>query len=146
MEWNEMFTQAHQPTYDDIESYIGGKGKELWQAVFRFMEDTYKSMPKMTYSVCSGKPGWNVKFQKSGTAFGTLYPEKNQFTVFMVISYKLEQEMELAKLELSPKFRSYYESADDYMKMGRWMMFPVQSVEDFEDYKKLCHLKMKPKR
>ena len=145
MEWHILFPETHQPTYTEIENFIGGKGKELWCSLFDFMDSTYKSKPKMTYSVCSGAPGWNVKFQKSGTAFGTLYSEINRFSVFMVISYKLAPEADLIVPELSPKVQELWQSANDFMKNGKYFMLRIESDSDLEDYKKLCDVKLKPK-
>ncbi len=145
MEWSSLYTAAVQPTYEEIQDYIGGEGRALWKSLFDFMENTYKCKPKMTYSGCSGKPGWNVKFQKSGQAFGTLYPEIGGFSVMMVIAYRLDPEMEFAKLDLSPKMREIYENSGDYMKMGRWFMFRIETEADLADYKRLCAVKLKPK-
>jgi cellobiose phosphorylase len=91
------------------------------------------------------KPGWNVKFQKSGQAFGTLYPEKNTFSVFIVIAYRLEGVMQTVKHQLSDAMRERYEAAGDFMKMGKWMMFQVKSKKDLDDYKLLVSVKMAPK-
>ncbi|MDR0324695.1 MAG: DUF3788 domain-containing protein [Oscillospiraceae bacterium] len=145
MEWNTLFPAELQPTYEDIEEYIGGTGKDLWKDLFEHMDKAYKAKPKMTYSGCSGQPGWNVKFQKSGQAFGTLYPEEGSFSIFMVISYKLAPEAEAALPELSPKMRELYQSAGDFMKMGKWFMFRIKSETELEDYKRLCAVKLKPK-
>mgnify|MGYP000848382065 FL=1 len=146
MEWNELYTKENQPGFDQIAEYIGGDGRRLWESLFSYMTEAYGAKPRMSYSGCSGKPGWNVKFQKSGTAFGTLYPEQGAFSVFMVISYKSDAEMELAKMLLSPEMRARYEEAQDYMKMGKWFMFQVKSDEDLQDYKILMSVKMKPKK
>jgi hypothetical protein len=145
MDWNTLFPATHQPAYENIEEYIGGTGKHLWKSLFAFMENTYKAKPKMTYSVCSGKPGWNVKFQKSGQAFGTFYPEEDGFSVFFVLSYKLAPEADAAMPLLSPKMQELYKDAGDFMKMGRYMMFRIENERDFEDYKRLCAIKLKPK-
>ena len=145
MEWNTLFPSEHQPTYENIEEYIGGTGRGLWNSFFEYMEKAYKAKPKMTYSVCSGKPGWNVKFQKSGQSFGTLYPEENGFSVFFVISYKLAPAAEDVLPSLSRKFQELYQSAGDFMKMGRYMMLRIETELDLEDYKRLCEVKLKPK-
>ena len=108
MEWNALFPPEHQPTYENIEEYICGTGRELWSSFFEYMETAYKAKPKMTYSVCSGKPGWNVKFHKSGQSFGTLYPEENSFSVFFVISYKLAPSAEAVLPSLSQKFQELW--------------------------------------
>lgn len=149
MEWNEMFDNTNQPTLADMESFISAngteqEGRELWNKLFEYMQRSYKAKPKMSYSGCSGKPGWNIKFQKSGVSFGTLYPEENGFSVFIVIGYKSDLIMEVIKQQLSPKMREIYDNSQDYMKMGRWMMFRIEKKEDLDDYILLMSAKMPP--
>ena len=145
MEWKEIFPKEHKPTIDEIAEYIGGDAKELWQELMNYMETAYSAKPKLSYSVCAGKPGWNVKFQKSGQSFGTLYPEENSFSVFVVISYKLDPLMEAVLPKLSPEIAELYRQAGDYMKLGKWMMFRISDVSGVEDYKNIISIKMPPK-
>ncbi len=145
MEWKTLFPSDHQPTMEEIEDYIGGEAKGIWQTLMAYMDQVYKVKPKFTYSICAGKPGWNIKLQKSGQSFGTLYPEENSFSVLIVISYKLDPEMGILLPELSDTMASRYKDAGDYMKIGKWMMFPIKNREDLEDYKKLISVKMAPK-
>jgi hypothetical protein len=44
--------------------------------------------------------------------------------------------------------RKRYDAAQDYMKIGRWMMFKISSKRDLKDYKLLMSVKMaaKPKK
>ena len=146
MQWQEIFTQDTQPTMEDIAEYIGGEAKLLWQALMEYMEEEYKVKPKLSYSCCSGKPGWNIKFQKSGQSLGTLYPEENSFSVLLVISYKLEQKMEDILPALSTNIAEIYKQAGDYMKIGKWVMFQIKDSVTLEDYKKLISVKLPPKR
>lgn len=146
MEWKDMYPQINQPSFEAMADYIGGEGRRLWDSLFDYMDTAYSAKPKMSYSGCSGKPGWNVKFQKSGQAFGTLYPEEGAFSVFMVIAYKHNADMETLREELSPEMRAQYDNAQDYMKMGRWMMFRICNEKDLQDYKLLMSVKLKPKK
>lgn len=146
MEWKDLYPQINQPSFEAMADYIGGEGRRLWDSLFDYMNTAYSAKPKMTYSTCSGKPGWNVKFQKSGQSFGTLYPEEGSFSVFMVISYKHEAEMEILRNKLSPEMCTQYDNSQDYMKMGRWMMFRICNENDLQDYKLLMSIKMKPKK
>lgn len=146
MQWQEIFSQDTQPTMKDIAEYIGGEAKLLWQALMEYMEEEYKVKPKLSYSCCSGKPGWNIKFQKSGQSLGTLYPEENSFSVLLVISYKLEKNMEAILPVLSTNIAELYKQAGDYMKIGKWVMFQVKDLATLEDYKKLVSVKLFPKR
>lgn len=145
MDWKTLFPSDHQPTMEEIEDYIGGEAKGIWQSLISYMDQAYKVKPKFSYSICAGKPGWNIKLQKSGQSFGTLYPEENSFSVLIVISYKLDTEMELLIPELSEAMANRYKVAGDYMKVGKWMMFSIEKWEDLEDYKKLINVKMAPK-
>lgn len=145
MEWHELFNQTRQPSFEDMEEYIGGEGAHLWRELFDHMQTAYNAKPKMTYSGCSGKPGWNVKFQKSGQSFGTLYPEESAFSVFVVVAYKLDGAMEEIKPKLSGVMRERWEGAPDFMKAGRYMMFQVTGPRDLEDYKLIMSVKMPPK-
>jgi hypothetical protein len=144
MEWSKMFPGERKPTMEDIAEYIGGDARELWESLINYMERAYKAAPKLSYSVCSGKPGWNVKFQKSGQSFGTLYPEENSFSVFIVISYKLAPVMDEVINTLSEETAEIYRQAGDYMKLGKWMMFQIKDGVGVEDYKKLMSVKLAP--
>jgi hypothetical protein len=146
MQWQEIFSSDTQPTMEDIAEYIGGEAKLLWQSLMEYMETEYKVKPKLSYSCCSGKPGWNIKFQKSGQSLGTLYPEENSFSVLLVISYKLEQKMEAILPALSTNIAELCKQAGDYMKIGKWVMFQVKDLATLEDYKRLISVKLSPKQ
>ena len=92
MNWNTIYPKDQKPTMDDIANYIG-EAKDLWLSLISYFDTTYKVKPKLSYSGCGMKPGWNVKYQKSGQAFGTLYPQENAFDVMAIISYKLDSQM-----------------------------------------------------
>jgi hypothetical protein len=66
---------SHMPAYDEIVDYINLPAQELWRQINHFIQQRYSATPKIMYSKCSGKPGWNVKYQKSGKSLCTLYPE-----------------------------------------------------------------------
>lgn len=144
MNWNDLFPKDKQPTMEDITDYIG-EAKELWLSLISYFESAYKATPKMTYSGCGMKPGWNVKYQKSGQAFGTLYPQENSFDIMIVISYKLDASMESTLPLLSEPTANLYLSASDYMKMGKWMMLRIDNKQILEDYKKIIAVKLPPK-
>ncbi len=146
MQWHEIFSKDTQPTMEDIAEYIGGEAKLLWQSIIEYLEKEYKVKPKLSYSGCSGKPGWNIKFQKSGQSLGTLYPEENLFSVLLVISYKLEQDMEAILPELSTNIAELYKQAGDYMKIGKWVMFQIKDLATLQDYKKLISVKLPTKQ
>jgi len=145
MEWNEAYPSTVEPTFDEITAFIGGEAGEKWNALRAHIETTYKAKPKLTYSVCSGKPGWNLKYAKSGQAFGTLYPEQGAFSVFLVVAYKLDDAMRRALPDMSAGMQEMYANAPDFMKAGRWMMFGLDG-DLIEDYKKIIAVKMENRK
>ena len=140
-EWYELFPKEKEPTMGDIADYVGSV-KGLWLSLIDYFETAYKIKPKLTYSGCSGMPGWNIKFQKSGQAFGTWYPRPGTFYVMIIVGYKLDAQMELLLPVLSDYTADSYRRAGDYMKIGKWMMLKADNAQVFEDYKKICGLKL----
>lgn len=145
MEWKDVYPADRQPTLEDMSDYMGNEAGQLWQSLVQYMDTAYKAKPKLSYSICAGKPGWNVKFQKSGQSFGTLYPEKDGFSVFIVFSYKLAPLVEAMLPEIHPDLAALYRQAGDYMKLGKWMMFRIADAAGVEDYKRLIAVKLPPK-
>jgi hypothetical protein len=127
----------------DIAKYTGGF-KPVWNGLLEYFEAAYKCSPKMTYSCCGMKPGWNLKFQKGNANFGTWYPLPGAFDVMFVWSYKLDSEMMLLVPTLSTEMAGLVQNADDFMKNGRWIMFCADNSEIVEDYKRMCAVKKAP--
>lgn len=144
MTWCELYPSDKQPSMQEMAYYIGN-AKDLWVSLISYIENTYKIKPKLSYSNCGMKPGWNVKYAKSGQAFGTLYPEKDSFSVFVVISYKLDLIMQSQLPQLSKEIADLYNQAGDYMKLGKWMMFQINDAVRLEDYKKIINVKLPAK-
>ena len=141
MKWHELYPSSIQPSMEEITNYIG---THLWTSLTAYFESAYKAKPKISYSNCS-MPGWNVKYSKSGAAFGTLYPAEGAFDVMVIVSYKLTEEMELILPSLSEKTAELYRNAGDYMKMGKYMIFRINEEQLLEDYKKIVAVKLQPK-
>lgn len=80
---------GYTPEYDQIFDYMNETAQAYWQDLNSFIRQEYKASPKQMYSKCSAKPGWNVKYQKSGKSICTLYPEKEGFTALVVITLDL---------------------------------------------------------
>lgn len=144
MNWNELYPSDKKPSMNDIADYIG-EAKNLWLSLTTYMETSYQTKPKLAYSGCGMKPGWNVKYQKSGQAFGTLYPQENAIDWMIIISYKLDSIMNETLPLLSNQTADLYRSAGDYMKLGKWMMVRIDSEQTLEDFKKIVSVKLPPK-
>jgi len=141
-EWHELYPKEVQPSEAEILSFLGAKAALLWKELMKRNEATWKAKSKLTYSVCSGKPGWNLKLQKRGKSLGTLYPERGSFSVFLVLPYSADDSMRAALPELGKELARLYLEAEDFMKIGKWMMFQIRNREELEDFYKICDIKL----
>jgi len=144
MDWNEQFPADKPPAMEDIARQMGN-AEPLWHSLLDYFETAYGTAPKLAYSCCTMKPGWNVKFQKSGQSFGTFYPNRDFFEASFVLSYKFDNAMDLTLPLLSEATSAQWRIAEDYCKLGKTMMLRIDNAQTLEDYKKIIAVKLAPK-
>jgi len=128
------------PTHDEILAYINEPARQWWRDLNSFFQQNYKSAPKITYSKCSGKPGWNVKHRKSGKSLCTLYPEKDSFIALVVIKLDLVPVIEGLSYEWAPCILDTIKTAKPF-NGTLWLMIRVEDRKVFDDVKQLLMLK-----
>lgn len=133
---------CHTPTYDEINNYVDGSAQFLWHDINSFIQEKYKASPKITYSKCSAKPGWNVKYQKSGKSLCTLYPEKEGFVALVVISPDMVPVIEAMAREFETEVLKTIKSAKPFNRT-LWLMIQVNRDAVLNNIKKLLLLKVK---
>ncbi len=135
-----ILNDDYVPDFEEISNYMDDPGRELWQDFNQYVMENYKTRPTIAYSSCSAKPGWNVKYKKSGKSLCTLYPEKVGFVALIVV-----------KLALLPEIDSLDSVITDIAKAAKpfngtkWLMIPVQNKKILEDVKELLFLKQSAK-
>lgn len=129
------------PDMTQIKDYITGDAHQRWCSLIDYIENTFASKPKITFSVCAAKPGWNVKYKKSSRALCTLYPEKASFTALMVLGEKDRFSFDAVQSMYSEYLRDLYANSD-LLGSSQWLMIKVTTDEILEDVKKLMHLKL----
>lgn len=135
-----MLDGSHMPEYDEIVGYMNLPARNLWENINNFIQQKYKSSPKIMYSSCSGKPGWNMKYQKSGKSICTLYPEKDGFVVLIVVTLDLMPVIEALSEEFSEETLQTIRTAKPY-NGTKWLMLQVKNDLQLEDVKQLISLK-----
>ena len=136
---------SHMPAYDEIDEYINLSARELWRQINHFIRQRYKAEPRIMYSKCCAKPGWNVKYQKSGKSICTLYPEKDSFVVLVVIALDLLPIIEALSEELTGSVLDTIRRAKPF-NGTLWLMLQVENTSVLEDVKQLLILKQDTKR
>jgi len=142
MQWHELFPKDKPPSEEDISAWLGTETAGIWKDLITTCQQRWKARSRLTYSVCSGKPGWNLKLQKSGKTLGTLYPEQGSFSVFVVVPFSAGPMMQELLPDLSTELADLYRNADDFMKAGKWMMFRITRRETMQDYLKILAVKL----
>ena len=136
---------SHMPAYDEIADYINLPERELWRQINHFIQERYKTSPKIMYSTCSAKPGWNVKYQKSGKSLCTLYPEKNSFVSLVVITLDLLPIIEALPEEFTAETLQKIRTAKPF-NGTLWLMLQVKRDLQLNDVKQLLLLKHETER
>lgn len=136
---------SHTPDYDEIDGYINDPARGLWRQINSFIRERYKAEPRITYSKCAGKPGWNVKYQRSGKSICTLYPEKEGFITLLVVTLDLLPVVEAIYEEFTPGIRDTIKGARPFNGTV-WLMLQVNDEAALADVKQLLILKQDAKR
>jgi hypothetical protein len=136
---------SHMPDYDEIDEYINLPARELWRQINHFIQQRYNASPKIMYSTCAAKPGWNMKYQKSGKSLCTLYPEKDSFVALVVITLDLLPVIEALSEELTEEVLNTIKRAKPF-NGTLWLMLRVDDERVLGDVKQLMLLKQEIKR
>ncbi len=142
MNWSECYPKTQMPNLQQISIFVANP---LWEELCAHLESCYDVLPKIEHSICSGAPGWNVKYKKSGRALCTLYPSHGYFTCLVSVGSREAMEAELLLSVCTETVRSLYWSTAPY-NGGRWLMIPVSSPEILDDVKRLIALRVHKKR
>lgn len=124
------------PSFDDITAYINPSARTLWADLNTFIQETFKAKPKIAYSICAGKPGWNVKYQKSGKSLCTLYPDRDCLIALVVIKAEMAALIQSARPALHPVIRHLIETGKPFNNTF-WLMIPLEDQAVLESVKDL---------
>jgi len=128
---------------DAIGQYIGEPGRQRWADLNAHIEGAYRARPQIAYSVCAGKPGWNVKYKKGGRALCTLYPEPDGLTALVVLSAQDIARFEAARASYTDTLNRLFDETTLF-NGTRWLMIRVEDDAVLEDVKRLFTLKLQP--
>ena len=141
MSWLEAYPKEQEPTLEEIARFIDSP---LWNGLCDWAEGTYAIAPKVEHSTCSGAPGWNVKYKKSGRALCTLYPDAGAFTALVTIGAKEATQAELLLQTCTDYIRELYTRTKTF-NGARWLMIRITDAQVLADVKQFIRLRVAPK-
>jgi hypothetical protein len=139
-----MIDKSHEPTEEEMVNFIGGRAREAWLEIRKFIRDHYDIVAETSFY--GAKYGWAIRYRKSGKTLCTLFPEKGGFTVLIILGKKESNKFLTIQTEISPKIQKLFENAKQY-RDGRWLWIRISSNKDeVNDVIKLLRIKRKPRR
>jgi len=142
MLYQRMIDVDIKPTEDDITKTVGEKSS-FWLGIRKYVEENYDFAPELVYY--GQKYGWTLRYRKSGKTLCSLFPEKDAFTVLVVLGKK-EVEKTFSIIDrLNPEVRTLFENAEQ-KRDGRWLWIRVLINDDVESIKVLLNVKRKPNK
>ena len=131
------------PTNKDLDKLIGSDKFAVWNALCNTIDGLY-DMDKLW-----GKGGkewtYEYKYRRGGKTLCALYAKENRVG-FMIIFGKAEREkFEADKTDYSIELQNVYDQATTYHD-GKWMLFELEDISLFDDFKKMLAIKRKPNR
>lgn len=143
MDNQRLWDKADIPSEEQIYSFIGAEAKEAWIALSHFAEQNYDHQPELNYG---GKNyGWNVRYRRSGKTLFNMFPEKESFTVLLVLGKKEIEAYTSRMEEFGAHFKSVYEASAQFHD-GRWLWIKVHSMDELKDIEQMILIKKKPKK
>jgi len=142
MPYQRMLDKNQEPSEGEILVHLGNSSS-LWFDIRSYLDQTYDFVPELVFY--GKKYGWTIRYRKSGKTLCSLFPEKDSFTILVVLGKKEVDKLDSQIEQLNPNVRSIFKNADQYHD-GRWLWIRVSSDEDVESIKLLLTKKRKPKK
>jgi hypothetical protein len=134
--------KTRTPNEEEIKRFLGTQASEAWSEIRQFIESRYDFTSETAfYGV---KHGWTVRYRKSGKTLCSLFPEKGQFSVLIVLGKKESEKALSIHDELTPQINNVLRSTEQ-LHDGRWLWIRVANTEDINGVKRLLLVKRKPK-
>jgi hypothetical protein len=138
-----MTESGKPPTPSQVEEWIGKKPYKFWKRLTQLIEQSYPSLFTPEWLFGGKKHGWSLRYKK-GKSFCTFIPERNRFSILIVLGAEERAKVEAIRNELSMRTRKDYEKATTYHD-GKWLFLTVDAGDVLADVEKLLAVKREPK-
>ena len=140
-EYKRLLDKKNEPTKKFIEEYIGER-VQLWRKIHNYLNKYYDFKPETVFF--TKKYGWTVRYRKSGRTLCYFFPEKDAYSVLIVLGKKEVEKVEANLKELNQKTLKTFQTTEQ-LHDGRWLWLRIMDESDLSSLKTLIHAKRKPK-
>ena len=142
VQYQRMLDKERKPSEKEVLGYLGGNAADAWADIVSFLRTSYDFSPELDYG--GTKYGWSIRYRKSGKSLCTLYPEKDAFTILVVLGKKEVEQFEAHMDEFSMKLVELFNCAKQFHD-GRWLWIRILDKSNIKDIRRLIVIKKKPK-
>jgi hypothetical protein len=128
------------PTEEVMMKFLGKQGGKMWKAITEYVSENYEFEPVRENDELES----SIRYRRSGKTLITFYPKKDELTVLIIFGKKEVEKFENSKDEFSADIVELFEKTRQYHD-GRWLHIKAPPFKNFNDIKKLLHIKRRPK-
>lgn len=129
-----------RPTKEQLIDIVQNHANLLLKDICKFAETELGATEQIDYSVCSGAPGWNLKYKKSSKSLCVIYPEAEKVIILVTISGEVLSTFEIIKSSFSAYTVKLADSVVPF-NGAKWLMINVSNQDICNDVKNLIRLK-----
>lgn len=142
-----MLDRAKQPTFEEMDDWIGQPIATEWLRLRRMLEKTYHIEP--VFNDGGKRYGWNLQYRILKRPLCEMYPEHGSFTALVILG-KAELEKALEQIDSYGLLVQKALKETTRYHDGCWMYIrvtdPVTAHQDILDIFELVLIKKKPKQ
>jgi hypothetical protein len=129
------------PTDEAMMSFLGKQGGKIWKTITTYLSENYEFEPVREKNEVDS----TIRYRRSGKTLITFYPKKDELTVLIIFGKREVEKFKNSKEDFSTEIGELFENTKQYHD-GRWLHIKVPPFNDFEDIRKLLHIKRSPKK
>jgi len=136
-----LLDKNNTPTLNSLEKHVGTRSN-LWRKINKYIQDKYDYLPEITYFTKS--LGWTIRYRRNGKTLCYLFPERNSFSILIVLGSSEAEKIEAHKNDLNQKTLDIFNNTEQ-LHDGRWLWIKEVEMDDLPSFKLLLAAKKKPK-
>ncbi|MFW9968493.1 MAG: DUF3788 family protein [Candidatus Thorarchaeota archaeon] len=137
----DVESSNNTPSNNEMMKFLGSQGGRMWKIITKYLRENYEFEPVRENDELEA----TIRYRRSGKTLITFYPKKEELTVLIIFGKKEVEKFENSKDEFSPEIVDFFENTKQYHD-GKWLHIKVPPFSDFEDIRKLLHIKKRPKK
>ena len=142
MNYERLLDKSLKPSESQILEYVGSK-LELWNQIHTYLHKNYNFEPELVFF--TKKYGWTIRYRRSGRTLCYFFPEKDAFSILIVLGAKEAEKVKKNISKLNEKARDVFQNTEQ-LKDGRWMWLRILEKSDLDSLILLINAKRKPKK